>query len=469
MNALLPVGENIQMGYRQRIAADVASVMEKMCCQPILFIGSGLTRRYLGGPGWDELLASVGRECPLIEREYPFYKQSLKHPLLIGEEFAKLYQQWAWDKGRNHFPAELFTDGVNEQAYLKYAVAQRLLAITPVKVEDIADKHFQAEIAALKNIRPHAVITTNYDKLLEIIYPEHQPVIGQSIIYGPQILFGEIFKIHGCVSDYPNLVLTKTDFDDFSRRKQYLSAKLLTYFTEHPLLFVGYSATDPNIRAILSDIDACIPRQGPPGSLIQNIFILEWRPKAGDHYVPATEKVIEVDNGRSVRVKAIETEDFEWVFKAFGSERPLNAVSPKILRSLLHRSYDLVRHDIPRRKVEADFEMLERAVSNNAEFGKLFGITTINAVSANSVMFPYTLTEVARKVTGREDVSWNAAQPFLEKIKREKGVDIKSSDNKYHCVTRTGLNPNSVSRKYSDAFCDLLVRVKNGDMYELDL
>jgi hypothetical protein len=58
---------------------------------PILFVGSGLTRRYFSGPSWDELLAHLAAQCPPIEREYGYYKQTLVSPLLIGTEFARLY------------------------------------------------------------------------------------------------------------------------------------------------------------------------------------------------------------------------------------------------------------------------------------------------------------------------------------------------------------------------------------------
>jgi hypothetical protein len=96
-----------------------------------------------------------------------------------------------------------------------------------------------AEIELLRRIRPHSVITTNFDRFLEIAFPDLTPIVGQSILHGTQVLFGEIFKIHGCISDPNSLVFTKRDYDEFARKKQYLSAELLTYFSEHPLLFIG--------------------------------------------------------------------------------------------------------------------------------------------------------------------------------------------------------------------------------------
>jgi hypothetical protein len=130
-------------------------------------------------------------------------------------------------------------------------------------------------------------------------------------------------------------VFTNQDYDEFIWKKKYLSAEILTWFTEHPLLFIGYSASDPNIQAILSDIDECIPRHGPSEAVIPNIYILEWRKDLPHDYVPAREELVAIEEGRSVRIKAIETDEFGWVFSAFGTNQPLNAVSPKVLRSLV--------------------------------------------------------------------------------------------------------------------------------------
>jgi hypothetical protein len=165
------------------------------------------------------------------------------------------------------------------------------------------------ELEALRKIRPHAIITTNYDQFLEIVFPDYSPIVGQQIIRGPIVSIGEIFKIHGCASQPGSLVFTKSDYDEFMRKKKYLSAKMLTYFSEHPLLFIGYSASDPNIRAILSDID-----EAPPisGGIISNVFIAEWRRDIPKDEYPSREKLIAIEESRSIRVNAIETESFHW-------------------------------------------------------------------------------------------------------------------------------------------------------------
>ncbi|GAN77755.1 hypothetical protein Asru_0445_01 [Acidisphaera rubrifaciens HS-AP3] len=127
-----------------------------------------------------------------------------------------------------------------------------------------------------------------------------------------------------------------------------------------------------------------------------------------------------------------------------------------------------MRHDIPRQTVHANFEMLERAVSSGSDFAKLFGITTISKPSSNTANYPYVLTDLAEKIEG-EGSYWHKAQFYLDRVKKEKGVDIKASDNRYHSATKTGQAATAVAHKYSDDLLDLMRKMKKGEAYELEL
>lgn len=444
--------------YQDETTDEIKSLIADLNCQPILFIGSGISRRYFGGPSWDELLEALVERCPLCDKQYAYYKQKHGSPLETGTALSSLYFEWAWSTGQNEFPKEIFEKNSPQDAYLKYYIAEHLKKITPQSAMNLQDPDHKAEIAALQKVRPHAVITTNYDLFLEKVFPDYTPIVGQKILYNQTFAVGEILKIHGCVSDPSTMVVTSGDYDAFLKKKKYLSAKLLTHFSEHPVLIAGYSAEDRNIRAILSDIDEALPIAG---DTIKNIYFLEWAPNANEANNPAKEKLLAIDDSKSVRVKCIQSTSYEWVFDAFRSPDTINKVSPKILRALMARSYELVRHDIPRKSIQADFAMLEGAVASSEEFAKLLGITTIQDPSHTTAQYPYSLTTLGQKLGC---AGWHGAQKIIDKIIEQKGVDIKASDNKYHVTMKVA---NTKFHKYSNAALTLLTAAKEGDPYDI--
>lgn len=60
--------------YIESVTDDIETCIESMCCQPILFIGSGLSRRYFNAPNWEELLKKMGEQCPKIDKAFAYYK-----------------------------------------------------------------------------------------------------------------------------------------------------------------------------------------------------------------------------------------------------------------------------------------------------------------------------------------------------------------------------------------------------------
>jgi hypothetical protein len=347
--------DNDYENYKKEMSDDISTCLDSMGVQPILFVGSGISQRYIGAPTWDALLKDLSEGCPILNKDYAYYKQKHASLIDVGTEFAEAYREWAWGEGKEEFPEELFSESQPPEIYLKHQVAQYFEGIVNSNSAKEAEEHYSEEIEAFQNIRPHAVITTNYDGFLEQVFPDYTRVVGQSILKANYTDVGEILKIHGCSSNPSSIVLTLSDYDEFQAKKKYLSAKLLTFFAEHPLVFFGYSAEDPNIRAILSDIDEIL---SPHNELIPNIYIVEWSPNAEDESSHQREKLISVDHERSVRIKSITANDFTWVYRAFGSSEAIEAINPKILRALLARTYSLVRHDIPKRTIEVNYQTL---------------------------------------------------------------------------------------------------------------
>lgn len=405
--------------YQTEVTAEIRDLIADLGCQPIIFAGSGISRRYFSGPSWDDLLQFLSKRCPSCDKDYAYYKQKYGNPLETGTAFSELYFEWAWSTGRNEFPKEMYVDGVRRDAFVKYYIAERLKSLVPTSLDRVADRKLRDELASLQEIRPHAVITTNYDSFLELVFPEYASIVGQRILQSQSFSVGEILKIHGCVSDPSSIVITNDDYNQFIRKKKYLSAKLLTYFSEHPVLILGYSAEDRNIRAILSDIDEALPISG---DIIRNIYFVDWSASIAPDARPPKEKLLAIDDSKSVRVRCIVANDFSWIYEAFKSPDTINKVSPKLLRALLARSYELVRHDIPRKAIEADFKMLEGAVQNSEEFAKLIGITTIQDPSHITANYPHTLTNVSRALGFP---GWHGAHKLMDVVEKEKKLILR--------------------------------------------
>ena len=441
--------------YIEDVTEDIKNCIGDMACQPILFVGSGFTKRYLNGPNWEELLKDLAARCPEI-RQFAYYKQRFPDFVDIGTQFSEKYNDWAWEAGQDQFPKELFDETSSPQIYIKHTVAEIFKDLL-----ESGEHRLTEEIELLKMIRPHSVITTNYDQLLEGFFPEYEAIVGQKILYANHSSIGEIFKIHGCASQPDSIVLTRTDYDEFVKRKKYLSAKLLAFFAEHPLVFIGYRAEDSNIKAILADIDEILSEDG---KLIPNIYILEWDDRDMSEEYPRRERLIPVSENRSVIIKSVVAQDFSWVYSAFGANEALQNVNPRLLRALLARTYQLVRTDIPRNPIQVDYRVLADVTEADGELAKLYGIADGADGLAFNLTYPFTLTTIGQAMGYKY---WHACGRLMTTITETTGVDIKSFDNKYHCAIMNG--PEVQSHRYSEVFKELLEKVRSGEEYAAEV
>jgi len=446
--------------YKALVKKDIQDVFRTLGCQPVVFAGSGLSKRYIDAPNWNGLLEVLIKNCPGITKELAYFQQVYKLPEEIGSELAKSYHEWAWGDGRKNFPDNLFDASMDKECFIKFYVSKIITSLTPVDLSKL-DTKLKSEIEALKGVQPHCIITTNYDKVIDLIFDEYAAIVGQKIIKSNNAKIGEIFKIHGCVSDPNEMVLTASDYEIFIKKKKYLSAKLLTYFLEHPVIIVGYSATDRNIRLILQDIDEILSAEG---GLVPNIYMV-MRDKSQDDEVSFQKEILlDLGNSRSMRVKVIYAREFEWVYKSFNNPDGFVNLNPKILRSLMAKTYDLVRNDIPRMNVQVDYAALEGVVASGQSLGKILGISAFGDATMFNAAYPYSLTQVAQKLGYSH---WVSADSLLSKIKGKDGIDLKASDNNYHVGIKSGMT--SIIHKYSEAAVQLLCFANEGKPYKIEL
>ncbi len=443
--------------YKQLADASIRDLLLEYECQPILFIGSGLSKRYFGAPTWRELLEAVFSMMPNGTQRYEYTRQKLDDdPIAIGSELADQVFEWAWAEGRSEFPEAFYASTVSKDCFVKYLACRHLEELTPL-VDD-ASSEYSSELAALADIKPHAIITTNYDLFLEQVFEGYETITGQSIIRYNTNSFGEIYHIHGDVTEPSTIVLTKGDYEEWSEKKKYVSAKLLTYFAEHPVFIFGYGLGDENVKSIMRDIGELVADES---GLIRNVYQVVWR--SGELEENPPDQALFAVDGKEYRTKAIHTKDLKWVFSALKSQSALTSINPKLVRALAARMMKLIRHDIPSGSVEVNYDVLERVSDEQDHLPSLLGITSINNPNQSH---PFTLTQLAGRI-GLPN--WQAANKLLHRIKDEKGVDLRSTDNRYHCRIKTGTRETSSTRKWSQQGADLLLDVLEGNDYEIDL
>lgn len=369
-------------GDQHRMWAEetISDCLDRHEYAPIIFVGSGLSRRYLDAPNWRGLLSDLTEMCPKIEKPIEYFEEEYSEPE-IASEFVKPFRKWAWeDYGEfDHFPESLFNDETGEsnkpEKYLKHKVKEYFEELSPGSEDDLPSE-YQEEIKKLRQIAPSAVVTTNYDLLLEQIFQGFETMVGQEIYHRENKIVGDLFKVHGCVSDKSSLVLTQEDYVYFEEEKKYISAKLLTYFTEHPVLILGHSASDENIKRLLSELDRMIPTED--NDLIDNLFLVDYKDDPsvleGDPNL-SRDELIDVGKERTVRVNAIRAHSFDWIFEAFGEDEAMDKAQVEQIREFRNRIYDVTTGDAPRKKV--NFERLEY-FSDEENIEKLLGFVPVD-------------------------------------------------------------------------------------------
>ncbi len=202
--------------------------------------------------------------------------------------------------------------------------------------------------------RVSGVITTNYDLLLESVFPEFKVLVGQDdLIFQRTFEVGEIYKIHGSVERPETMVLDEADYKKLADTQDYLAAKLLTIFMEYPIVFIGYSLSDPDIEGILRSIAHCL---GPGHlALLRDRFVFVTR---GEDKIST--RSISYPGIGEISMTQVETNDFGAVYEAVGQSRC--SFSPRVIRELRKSIYEMIDSVEPSGSlvVETGFSDLER-------------------------------------------------------------------------------------------------------------
>ncbi len=362
------------------IEDELSSIFSQRSSGPFLFLGSGFSRRYIGLEDWEGLLEKF---C-ISTKPYAYYRSSSNQniPLaatLLANDFHDIWWTDArFESSRNSYGYAI----KNKSSPIKYEICKYLFEKSE---SDIASDELKHEIEALKTCDVDGIITTNWDMFIERIFPEYKVYSGQNeLLFSNTLDIGEIYKIHGSCSNPESLILTDSDYQDYNSRNAYLASKLITIFVEHPVVFIGYSITDNNIRELLKSISLCIGNENIEKLRDNLIFIDRKEPNTG----PAIETSYLQFDSIQIPIKIVKSKDFTPVYNAISQfERKLPA---RVLRFCKERLYEVVQGQNPDKKIAVvDFDNIENMEDVEIVFGlgvigKL-GVTGYRAITANDL------------------------------------------------------------------------------------
>jgi hypothetical protein len=360
------------------MTAELKNLLETTNAHPFLFVGSGFSHRYLGTDDWKGLVSQFASQSkPETAFAFEWYKNEVTAAGIAPEMLLPVITQHV----EKDYARRMLSDDAFHDLRTKYEKEIRA-GVSPLKlgVADFFDsqqagfgtpKHPE-EVSALGHARKNVagIITTNFDCYLEHLFPDHEPYVGQDqLLFNQSYGVGEIYKIHGCVSDPASLVLTQSDYEAYTNRNAYLSAKLMTIFLEHPIIFIGYSITDSNIRLIFKDIANCLNPSQLATLSDRLIFIQRSKPGRPE----GISTVRDSFGAKFLELKQVVLPDFTPLYKAIATLR--SSYPPKVLRKLKKDVYELVQSTSPKERIRV-IDIDDATDMNTVEFVMGVGISS---------------------------------------------------------------------------------------------
>ncbi|PHD57686.1 SIR2 family protein [Bacillus wiedmannii] len=295
---------------------------------PMIFIGSGISKRYLQNyPSWLDLLEEFWN---IVEPEEGFFET-------LNKINYDLKQQNNYeDECDLEYDTNIAISTLIEKKYTKKFFNSEITIndfsakdayftkISPFKQalsnrfsEYEIKPEMQEEIDLFREVlnKSQIVLTTNYDKLIEDIFVEGDEALNPQIFIGQKGLFkqttdwGEIFKIHGCVTDPESIIISEEDYKQFDNNSVLISAKIISLLLNSPIVFLGYSLTDRNIRNIIKDFSNSL--SASEKEIMKDRIILVNRKEGENNLI----EYKTTENGLECTYTVIETDNYASIYK----------------------------------------------------------------------------------------------------------------------------------------------------------
>lgn len=243
---------------------------------PIIFIGSGMSKRYLENfPTWMALLEEYWNHLEEDNSIYSFMRSiKLSDQLSELTEFDKNFQvnvktasyiQKKFDD--LFFSAKVEVPGLDEKTAFSKSISPFKYSISQRFSKYEINQEMAEELILYSNFLAKAkvIVTTNYDTFIEdtLNKIEKKPTVyvGQEGFFDESQNWAELFKIHGDVNIPNSIVITDEDYNTYDKNSILISAKILSNLIYSPIIFLGYSLSDRNVQKLLSDFSSQLPSE----------------------------------------------------------------------------------------------------------------------------------------------------------------------------------------------------------------
>jgi hypothetical protein len=308
---------------------------------PILFVGTGVSLRYLKNSfSWDGLLSYIALELTNDEEFYLDLKaKCFENGKYNFEKIASLLEK--------EFNEHLSKDRkgkfkeVNDRFYTSMKNGINLsrfkILISDILSNSEIKEDKKEELEQLKKIRKNigSIITTNYDTLIEKIF-DFSPLIGNDILLSNP--YGSVYKIHGCVSNIERLIITEEDYSNFDKEYDLIRAQLLSLFIHNPIIFIGYRIEDNNVKKILKTIFSYVhPTSELANKIKDNFLLIEHDENSSNTIV--SDYDINMDD-TIIRINKLKTDDFESIYESISDlQLPVSAMDIRKVQNIVKDIY----------------------------------------------------------------------------------------------------------------------------------
>jgi hypothetical protein len=320
----------------------ISDFIKNFTNHPVLFIGTGISLRYLENSfTWDGLLSYISKKVKGTDEFY--FDLKSKHEKDGNYDFSKI----AMDLERE-FNAVLKNDrngdfrNINDEFYENMKndinVSRFKLYISQLLSGYVITGSKKEEVSELKKVRKNigSVITTNYDCFIEDIFDFKQLIGNEILLSNP---YGSVYKIHGCVRDPSKIIITEDDYKVFDERYELIRAQLLSLFIHNPIIFLGYNIGDNNIKGILKTIFTYVNPNTPQAEKIRKNFLLVEYDE-GSQNTEVTDHDIDMSGFSTIRINKIKTDNFLEIYKNLADlSLPVSAMDIRKVQNVVKEIY----------------------------------------------------------------------------------------------------------------------------------